>query len=80
VDWIQLAKYSVKWWVFRKHGNELSSYMKGKEFLGELKDYQFIEKDYSPWSWLSIVCNESAHFIRVLEDTKITPSATDSLS
>jgi hypothetical protein len=33
-----------------KHGNEPSSYMKSEEFLNQLNDYQFLKKDYSPWS------------------------------
>jgi hypothetical protein len=33
VDWIHLAKDMDQWWGSRKHGNELSSSIKGRELL-----------------------------------------------
>jgi hypothetical protein len=33
-----------------KHGNELSSFIKGREFLGWLSDYQLLKMKSVPWS------------------------------
>jgi hypothetical protein len=33
-----------------EHGNELSSYIKGRIFLDYMSEYQLIKEDYTPWS------------------------------
>jgi hypothetical protein len=37
---------------FCKHGNELSGFIKGGEFLEYLSDYQLHKEDSASWSWL----------------------------
>jgi hypothetical protein len=32
-----------------EHGNEHSGFIKDEEFLDKLSDYQFLNKDSSPW-------------------------------
>jgi hypothetical protein len=35
-----------------EHGNEPSGIINGGEFLDWLSDYQLLEEDSAPWSWL----------------------------
>jgi hypothetical protein len=35
---------------FFENHNEISGPIKGGEFLGQLRDHQFIKKDFTPWS------------------------------